>query len=71
MVTVELIRSTVVTVPVSGACWAIATELTAASMEPAKIVFTSRIENLPDFGTVEVKPQGGQLVPRQPGEFQR
>jgi hypothetical protein len=43
MVTVPLIRSTVVTVPVSGACWASVTELMTASMETAKTVFTSLI----------------------------
>jgi hypothetical protein len=43
---VPLIRSMVVTVPVS-ACWANATELMAASIQAAKTVFICLIEILP------------------------
>jgi hypothetical protein len=53
MAMVPLIRLTVVTVPVS-ACWANATELMTASIEPAKTIFASLMENLPVFAQSEI-----------------
>src|SRR5882757_6884235 len=53
MAMVPLIRSIVVTIPVS-AFWANATELMSASIEPARIIFASFIEYLSVFGQSEI-----------------
>ena len=63
---VPLIRSIVVTIPVS-ACWANATELMSASIEPAKIILPSLIENLSVFGRSQTiwNERIGSLVGRK------